>query len=190
MQRSCSSCLARNASLQVGGTRPYGIVPKPKTPSKPSRDVDAPSRPSYNRFDGSSSRSDHGKRREGSNQGYGMRAGEESRLSKDGGSARRARVAGYLDDVKSGQSSSSPRTLNTTSKNFQKRNSTRNDDTTSRYDSRSRESRNQDTISESRTRQYIQKPLYPPPTTLEADSGPSCRKVCIHLFTHFTVHVW
>jgi hypothetical protein len=182
MQRSCSRCLARHTSLGVGGTRSYGIVPKSNPPSKPDRDVDTPPRPSYNRLNGPSSRSDSGRRHEGSNQGYGMRAGEQSRFSKDGGSARRARVAGYLDNVKSGESSSTPITSKTTPEKSHKRIHPRNEDTTHRYDRPSRESRNQDPTSVSSTKQFMRKPLYPPPTTPEADSGPSRRKVCMHSF--------
>jgi hypothetical protein len=181
MQRSCASCLARHTSLGVGGTRSNGIVPKSKPPSKPNRDVDTPPRPSYNRLDGSSSRSDSGRRREGSNQGYGMRT-EESRASKDGGSARRARVAGYLDNVRSGESSTTPITSRTTPELSHKRINNRIEDTTHRYDRPSRESRNQDPTSASSTRQFMRKPLHPPPTTPEADSGHSRRKVCIQSF--------
>jgi len=185
MQRSCSSCLIRHPSPRVGGTRSYGIVPKPKQ-SKPSRAIDTPPRPSHNRLDGPSSRSDSGRRREGLNHEYSMRAGE-SRLSKDGGSARRARVSGYLDNVKSGESSASstPITPVTTSERLQKRNKTRDDDMTHRYDRRSGESRNQDTYDRrSReslgTRRYNREPLYPP-ITPEPDSGSTRRKVCTHL---------
>jgi len=180
MQRSCSSCLIRHTSLRVGGTRSYGLVPKPKK-LKPSRDIDTPQRPSFGRLDGSSSRSDSGRRREGLNHEYSMRAGE-SRLSKDGGSARRARVSGYLDNAKSGESSASstPITPRTTSERFLKRNNTRDDDTPHRYDRRSGESRSQDLTSELETRRYNRKPLYPP-VIPEADPGPTCRKVCTHL---------
>jgi len=99
MQRSCSTCLARRAfDLGIGGSRSYSIVPKTPLKSKSSGQHDGPSK---------SRGADHGKRGEGahSEDRMSLQAGEQPRSSggsrTGSGHARRARLAGFLDDPQS-----------------------------------------------------------------------------------------
>jgi len=94
MQRSCSTCLARRTfDLGIGGSRSYSIVPKSPLKSNPSGRHDGPSKSS--RVDYANQRDDVqlNDRRES-----GKRASSTGGSRTGSGHARRARLAGFLDD--------------------------------------------------------------------------------------------
>lgn len=90
MQRSCSSCLARQAISSTKATRSYSIVPKPKPKSNPtskstvSRPNKEKARPfGVSQVDGPSTRAESDKRRGFEN--YKMRSGERGSSSRRSG---------------------------------------------------------------------------------------------------------
>lgn len=90
MQRSCSSCLARQAISSTTATRSYSIVPKPKPKSNPtskstaSKPETEKARPfGVSQVDGPSTRAESDKRRGFEN--YKMRSGERGSSSRRSG---------------------------------------------------------------------------------------------------------
>ena len=193
MQRSCSTCLARRTfDLGIGGSRSYSIVPKSPLESKSSGRLDGPSK---------SSRADVEKGRGGSQSDGRMWTGKTA--SSTGGSrtgsgnARRARLAGFLDDPQATnieRDESRPKSSasgTTDSDSIKDSHPIRNDRRRSDFDSEmiprpTRQRPHSSTKSDSKPSQTGYITRKPPPTPTPAESvlehnvpGPSRRKVSL-----------